>query len=339
MAAQLIHQFIPSEQVTPHSHAILQPPTPPPPLAAQLLHHFIPSEQITPHTCNILPALAAQLLAHSTLLWTNYPSLSHHFTPLAAQLLLHFTPSGQITYSLLHHFTLLDSSTLSSFHTPLDKLPPHSCTILTPWQSNSYTYINLPPLNKNSPILHHFTSLAAELLLHFTPSGQITYSLLHHFTPLDSSTLSSFYTPLDKLPLSHTILPPWQPNSYFTLPPLDKLPTHSYTILPFLTAQLLAHFIPLWTNYPLILAPFQPPWQSNSYTYINLPPINKNSPILHHFTSLAAQLLLHFTPSEQIIYSLLHHFTPLDSSTLSSFYTPLDKLPLHSYTILPPLAA
>ena len=50
---------------------------------------------------------------------------------------------------------------------PLDKLTPHSYNILPP--------------------------LAAQLLPDFTLSGQITPSLLHHFTPLGSSNLSSCY--------------------------------------------------------------------------------------------------------------------------------------------------
>ena len=87
-------------------------------------------------------------------------------------------------------------------------------------------------------------------------------------TPNYPLTLTSFY-------------PPWQPNSYINLPPLDKLPPHSYTILTHLADQLLHQFnpseqitpslvhhftplgsptltsiYPLWTNYPLTLTPF-----------------------------------------------------------------------------------
>ena len=92
---------------------------------------------------------------------------------------------------------------------------------------------------------------------------------------------------------------------------MNKLPPHSYTILPPLAAQLLAHFTPLWTKYPLTLTP----------TYLS---------------PLAAQLLHHFTPSDQITPSLLQHFTSLGSPTLISFYTPLNKLPPHSYNTYPP---
>ena len=122
------------------------------------------------------------------------------------------------------------------------------------------------------------------------------------------------------------------------LPALNKLPPHSYTILPPLAAQTLSSIYPLWTNYPLTLTPFNPPWL----------------PKLFH----------QFTPSGKITPSLLHHFTPLGSPTLTWFYPlwtnypltltpfyppwqpnsliilpPLDKLLPHSYTNLPPLAA
>ena len=115
-----------------------------------------------------------------------------------AQLVHHFTNSEQINPSLLHHFTPLGSPYLKSYLIliPSDKLPPHSYTFLTP--------------------------LAAQILLHFNPSGQITPSL----------TLTPFY-------------PPWQPNSYIILTPQNKLTPHSDTILPPLAAQLLAHMTPL----------------------------------------------------------------------------------------------
>ena len=150
-----------------------------------------PLEKLPSHSCNIL-------------------------RPLAAQLLHHFTPSQQITTSPLHHFTLFGSSTLSSFYPPLDKLSPHSYTILPPWQPDSCNI--LPPLNKLPPHSYNILSpLAAQLLNHFTPSEQITPSLLQHFTSLGSPTLTSFY-------------PLW-----------TNYPPHSYHILPPLAAQLLHH--------------------------------------------------------------------------------------------------
>ena len=143
----------------------------------------------------------------------------------------------------------------------------------------------LPPLDKLNPQSYNILPpLAARLLHPFTRSEQTTPSLLHHFTPLGSSNLTSCYPlwrnypltlatfyphwqpnsylflpPLEKLPPhSCNILPPWQPNSYIILPPLNKLHPHHYTILPSLAAQLLSHFTHLWTNYPLTLTPFKP---------------------------------------------------------------------------------
>ena len=150
-----------------------------------------------------------------------------------------------------------------------------------PLQPNSY--IILPPLNKLPPHSYNILPpLAAQLLPHFTPSGQITPSLLHSFTTLGSPTLTSFY------PLTLTqFYPPWQHNSYIILPPLKKLPPHSHTILPLMAAQLLYHFTPSEKITPLTLTPFYTPWQPNFYLIL----------------------------------------------------PPLDKLPPHSYTILPPIAA
>ena len=128
------------------------------------------------------------------------------------------------------------------------------------------------------------------------------------------------------------------------LPPLDKLTPHSYNNLPSLAAQLLPHFIlsgqitpsllqqltplgsptltsiyPLWTNYPLTLKQFYPPWQTNYY--IILPPLDKLPPHSNtNLPTLAAQILAHVTPSGQTNPSLLNNFTPLGSPTLTSFY-------------------
>ena len=112
-------------------------------------------------------------------LWTIYPLTLTSFYPppsLAAQLLHHFTTSEQFTPSLLLHFTPLGSWILSSFYAPLDNLPPQSYTFLPP--------------------------LAAQLLHHFNYSEQITPSLLHHFTPLGSPTLISFYPLWTNFPLN-----------------------------------------------------------------------------------------------------------------------------------------
>ena len=50
---------------------------------------------------------------------------------------------------------------------------------------------------------------------------------------------------------------------------------------------------------------------------------------------MPAQLLHHFNPSEKFSPSFLHLFTTLDCPTITSLYPLLNKLPSHSYTILP----
>ena len=110
-------------------------------MAAQLLHHFTLSEQITTSLLNHFIPLAAQFLHHFALSEKNYPLTFTPFYPpwqpnsyiilhpldklpphsytilpaLAAQLLHHFTLSKQITTSLLNHFTPLGSPTPTSF--------------------------------------------------------------------------------------------------------------------------------------------------------------------------------------------------------------------------------
>ena len=248
---------------------------------------------------------------------------------MAAQLLHHFTLSGKITPSLLHHFLPLGSPTMTSLYPLLTNYPLSLITFYPPWQPNSCTI--LTSLEKLPP--HSYTilpPLAARLLHHFTPSEQVTHALLHHFTPLGSSNLSSCYTLWTNYPLALTpFYHPWQPNYYIILPPLDKLPPHSYTILHLLAAQLwnlfttseqitpsLLHhiiplgsptiisFYPLWTNYTITLITFYPPWQPNSYTILlSLEKLPPHSYII--LSPLAAQLLYHFTPSEQITPSVL----------------------------------
>ena len=231
--------------------------------------------------------MAAQLLHHFTPSEQINPSFLHHFTPLPAQLLHLFIPSEEITPSFLHLFTTLDCPTITSFYPLLNKLTPHS-------------YTNLP-------------SLAAQLFYHFTPSGQITPSLLHQFTLLGSPTLTSFYTP----------------------PPPNKLPPHSYTNLTPLAAQLLHHFTPSEEITPSFL---------HLFTTLDCPTITSFYPLLnkllsHSYTnlpSLADQLLHHFSPSGQITPSLLHQFNLLGSPTLTSFYPLWTNYPLTFTPIYPP---
>ena len=79
------------------------------PLAAELLHHFTPSQQITPISYTILPPRQLNSYLHLPSLkkLTSPLSLLHQFTPLdcSTQLLPHFTPSEQNTPSLLHLYT------------------------------------------------------------------------------------------------------------------------------------------------------------------------------------------------------------------------------------------
>ena len=50
---------------------------------------------------------------------------------------------------------------------------------------------------------------------------------------------------------------------------------------------------------------------------------------------MAAQLLPHYTPSEQLTHSLLQHFNPPVTQLLAHF-TPLKNLRTHAYNILCP---
>ena len=196
------------------------------------------------------------------------PTLDMLFTWI---ILVKIAPFQQITPSLLHYFVPLGSSTLSSFYPALDKLFFHSCTIITPLAAqllhqfipseqiapslytvlphladNSYiilppqSYIVLEPISEEcqsrthnlctlscvaltsrpSMLVQLLTVFIWIILVRIALSQQITQSLLHHFTPSEQITPSLF------------------------------------TILPHLAAQLLAHFTPLWTNYPFTLTPF-----------------------------------------------------------------------------------
>ena len=126
---------------------------------------------------------------------------------------------------------------------PRNKLPPNSCNILPP--------------------------LAAQLLHHFTLSGKITPSLLHHFAPPPLAPQFLHYPLGTNYPLTlATFYPPCQPNSYIILPSPEKLHPHSYTILP------------------------PPPWHPNSY--IILPPLNKLTLTLTTFYPLGSRTLTSF---------------------------------------------
>ena len=168
--------------------------------------------------------------------------------------------------------------------------------------------------------------MEAQFLPPFTSSEQTTRSLLHHFIPLGSPVLTSFY-PLNKYSLTITpIYPPWHSNSYIILPPPEKLPPHSYTILSPLSAQLSHHFTPPpRTRYSLHIHHFDP-WQLNSY--LVLPPLIKYKSLLHLFppwqpnSYLISPPLNKLLPHSYILLShladhLLHHLTPSEKYTLT----------------------
>ena len=205
-------------------------------MAAQLLHHFSTSEQIIPSLLNHFTPLGTPTLTSFYPLWTNYPLTNTAFYPLAGQLLHHFTPSEKITFytilpplaaQLLHHFipseqvtphlyTILPfgSPTLTSFYTLWTNYHLTLKPIYPPWQPNSY--IILQPLKKKlSPHFYTIlTPLAAQLLHHFTPLGSPTPTSIYPLWTNYHLTLKPFY-------------PPWHPNSYIILAPLNKLPPHS----------------------------------------------------------------------------------------------------------------
>ena len=98
---------------------------------------------------------------------------------------------------------------------------------------------------------------------------------------------------------------------------MDKLPSHSYTILP----------------------PPPPPWHPNSE--IILPPLNNlqfTPSLLHQFIPLQPNFYLILPPLD----NLPPHFYTFHTPWKPNFYiflTPLNKLPPHPYTNLSPLAA
>ena len=124
--------------------------------------------------------------------------------------------------------------------------------------------------------------MAAQLLHHLAFSEQTKHSLLHNFIPSPSSTLN------EVPPLFHHFARFGSPAlTSFHL--LNILPPHSYTILLLLAAQLLHHF----THF---------------------------DPLPSFSCTISAQLLIHFTRSEQINHSRIHHFIPLGSPAFTSFY-------------------
>ena len=111
----------------------------------------------------------------------------------------------------------------------------------------------------------------------------------------------------------------WQLKSYLILPPLNKLPPHSYIILPRLPAQLLIHFNPLnklpYHSYIFLPTPLGNPALASFY------PLNKYPLTLTPFYPFGSPTLISFYPSEQITHSLFHHFISFGGSNFASVYS------------------
>ena len=251
---------------------------------------------------------------------------------MAAQLKLlhHFIPSEQITPSVWHHFKPLSCPLLTSFYPIWTNYPLNFTPFYPPWQHNFY--IILSPLNKLPPQSDTILNPLVDQLLHrFTPSEQITPSTLHHFTPLGSPTFTSFYPLWTNYPLTLTPIHPLAAKLkllHHFIPSEQITPSVWHHFKP-LSCPLLTSFYPIWTNYALNFTPFYPPWQPNSNSYIILSPLNKLPPQSDTILNpLAAHFLHHFTPSEQITPSTLHHFTLLGSTTFTSFYPLWTNYPL-----------
>ena len=140
--------------------------------------------------------------------------------------------------------------------------------------------------------------------LHFPKESSHCSPTLTSFYPLGSPTLASFHPPGSPTLTSINSL-----NLLAPIPEDCQSWTHNLCTLscvtlssrPSMLVQLLTVYI--YKKYLLELPHHN---KLPTHSYIVLPP-------------LAAQLLHHFTPSEQITPSLLHHFTPLGSPTLTSF--------------------
>ena len=207
-------------------------------MAAQTLHQFIstfkfciPSEQITSSHLHHFPLLAAQLLQHfapSEQITTPQPQ--HNFIPLGSSILSHCTDYEQIIPSHLHLYTPFAAQTLHQ---------------LIQFLLNCIPFEQITP----SP-LHHFPLSVAQLLHHLplwkkTPGSSTFNSLCPLWTNYHLALTPFFHL--------------WQLNSYFNLPPLNKLPPPTSTPLYPLRQLNSFSLYPLWTNYTLTLTPLYPP--------------------------------------------------------------------------------
>ena len=297
MAAQLLAHFNTPWTNHPNSYTILPP-------GSSTLTSFYPLGTNYRLTLTSFHPLGSPALSSLYALWSNHAPLLHHFTPCKLNSYLNLPHLNKLPPppSLLHHFTPLAAQLLAHFNLPLNTSAPTLTPLFSPGSSTRTSiYISEQTTSLHS-LLNHFTPLAAQLLAHSTPYDRLT-SNSYTTLPLGSSTLTSFY-------------PLWT-----TTPS-----THSYTILPPLAVQLLAHFTP----YDRI--------KSNSYTTLPLGsstltsiyPLSTNylTSLLHHFTHLASQLLAHFN-------------LPLNTSapTLNTTFLPWQLnsyLNLHLWTNYPP---
>ena len=110
---------------------------------------------------------------------------------------------------------------------------------------------------------------------------------------------------------SDTFYPPWQPSSYLILSPLNKYLLNLTPPYP-LGSSNLNSFYPLWTHIPSLV---------------------------HYIYPIGSPTLKSFYPSWTNNPLTLTQFYPLWQLNPYLKLTPLNKLPLQSYTILPPLAA
>ena len=167
---------------------------------------------LPPRSYTILPPLEAQCSPKRCKNFElQFPKKSSHCSPN----LTSFYPPPPLAAQLLQHFTPLAAQLLSHF-TPsiLHWCSPHT------WR--------LPVLNPQ-PLYPQLRRLILETIKACpTLDGLYIWIILVRIAPISTNyplTLTSFY-------------PPWNPNSYIILPPLNKLTPHSYTNLSPLAAPL-----------------------------------------------------------------------------------------------------
>ena len=217
----------------------LYPPLQPKPYInlIQFLLRCIPFEQINPSPLHHFPLLAAQLLHHLPL-WKNTPGSStfNSLCPLWTNYLLTltlFSPFGCSTLTTFYHLWTNYHPPTSTPLYPLRQL--NSFSMYPLWTNYTLTLTPLYPPLQPKPYIN-----LIQFLLHCIPSEQINPSPLHHFPLLAAQLLhhlplwkntpgSSTFNSLCPLWTNyHLALTPffhlWQLNSYFILPPLNKLP-------------------------------------------------------------------------------------------------------------------